>query len=392
MGMKFLLIATCSHVATGVRVVKAPSQTETHALPLCDVATVAQTCAAFTQGSSESVVTIEDIASTFFVTEESVITFLHTLDHDAPTLTCQDLCEKTVASIPADLLPPAAFVGCHMEGSEKVCDVDLSDEGLATLVQSAGSDGHFRNRTGIEKPTSMQAQARSGPTWHQATFSDLQNDISHWFGIWTTIPEKVAGSLAQAGSRGVKNLVYGTVDKTGCTGIGGARNQAELDRITQGYLVDTQRKVRSGCNNLQTLWFGIGADSSSFKEQALSYLSNIARILNNVYYVNWENYPGYWGWVYQGEKYQGKYVIHFGEAYFKDRNDANRIGTMTHEAVHHPPMYTTDHMYCYDSKCDDLKGLARDSKSKARENADNWSFFIDGVVGGGMITGGTCRR
>jgi len=210
----------------------------------------------------------------------------------------------------------------------------------------------------------------------------VQQEIAHWLGIWL-VKEQGHGPSAQA-------VNCGPTEPTGCTGNGGASNQDEIDELALAYVVETEQKVRSGCTNLLEKWFG--ESSNDLKETVLGGLQFLADTIQNPFYVNWEDYAGYYGWVYPGETVDGKLVIHFGKTYF-DSGMADRVGTITHEAAHHPPLRRRDRehrrrngpkQYCDVPGCLEL---ARTEPDEAQLNDDNWSFFIDDLVGGGMAAG-----
>jgi len=358
--------------------------------PICDDSLVLESCAAFAGELGARSATAKDIANSLVVKEASVTAFLLKLGLDGQEVFCKDLCLRTAESWPEDRLPPASNLGCHMSGSQRVCDMDLSDQGLAAVAETADPHRfHPANASDeIEKRPirPILAQEPKVPVQqpHQASFSDLQEEVSQWFGIWPVLDDYEQGASIQASLEG----------EEGSTGTGGTKNQKEIDRLTVAYLVDTEKKVQAGCSNLMKKWFG--SSSSSLKRTLIGGLQFIKKTIQNVHYVNWENEAGYYGWVYPGEKKNGKLVIHLGRSYFR-AGMADRVGTLTHEAAHHPPLRRRDRQhrrrdgpkqYCGVSGC---LGLAKSEPAEAQLNDDNWSFFIDDVVGQGMNgKGSTC--
>jgi len=86
---------------------------------------------------------VAELAHTLSATHSSVLKFLKTINIDflnaikftQEYFTCQELCEKTVCSLPPADLPPAPDMGCRhnpIDGS-KVCDVELSSHALAAI-------------------------------------------------------------------------------------------------------------------------------------------------------------------------------------------------------------------------------------------------------------------
>jgi len=396
------VLATLLQLSDGARMARksrAHRLDKARHMPICDGTVVAETCAAFTETVGKSSATVEDIATSLFVTEASAKAFLQKLGLDGQEVTCQDLCRQTADSFPADLLPPASFLSCQMHGSEKVCDLDLSSEGLAAVANTA--DPHrfhpVNASDDAERPVArpIVAKAPDVPVVEplEASFDHLQEEVGHWFGIWTVLEEEgpeIQGPMIQG--------KCGT-EEQGCSGLGGSSNQKEIDRMTLAFLVETEKKVKSGCGNLLQKWFG--SSKSEMKNQVITGLQFVSKTVKNAYYVNWENYAGYYGWVYPGEKMNGNLVIHFGKAYF-DSGTADRIGTITHEAMHHPPLRRRDRahrrragpkQYCDVPGC---LGLAKSDPAEAQLNDDNWSFFIDDLVGGGMDNnagrGSRCSR
>lgn len=266
--------------------------------------------------------------------------------------------------------------------------MDLSPQGLAAVAQTA--DPHrfhpLNASDDAEKRVArpIVAKAPKVPVHEplEASFDHMQEEVAHWFGIWTVLEEKgpvLQGPMIQGRC--------GTVDTTGCSGLGGASNQQEIDRLTLAYLVEVEKKVKTGCGNLLRKWFG--SAKTEMKNDVISGLQFVSNTVKTAYYVNWENYAGYYGWVYPGEKMNGNLVIHFGKVYFTS-GMADRVGTITHEAMHHPPLRRRDRrhrrrdgpkQYCDVPGC---LGLAKSDPAEAQLNDDNWSFFIDDLVGGGM--------
>lgn len=361
-------------------------------LEICDDSLVAKVCAAFTGDESRTdSATATELADALVVTVASMSDFLAELGLDGEEISCEELCLLTAESFPVERMPPASNLGCQWDGGEKVCDFDLSSRGLAAVAQTANPNRfHPANASDeIIVPRAIVPQEPNVPVQmpHGASFVQLQEEVANWFGIWLVLEEQ--GPVAQDVSA-QRNC--GTVDKTGCSGLGGTSNQREIDRLTLAYLVDTEQKIRRGCNNLMQKWFG--SSSSSLIRTVLGglqFISNTVR--GGPYYVNWKNYAGYYGWVYPGEMVGGKLVVHFGKAYFDSRM-ADRIGTITHEVAHHPPLRRRDRQhrrrngpkqYCDVPGC---LGLARSDPAEAQLNDDNWSFMIDDLVGQGMNNNG----
>lgn len=391
MTKSFAVLATLLQLSDGARVAR---KSRAHRLekarhaPICDEKVVAETCAAFTETVGKSSAVVEDIATSLFVTEGSAKAFLQKLGLDGEEVTCQDLCRRTADSFPADRMPPASFLGCQMHGSEKVCNSDLSSKGLAAVAQTA--DPHrfhpLNASDDAERPVArpIVAAAPNIPVVEplDASFDHLQEEVAHWFGIWTVLEEEgpvLQGPMIQG--------KCGPREPTGCSGLGGTSNQKEIDRLTLAYLVDVEKKVKSGCGNLLQKWFG--SSKWEMKNEVIKGLQFVSSTVKTAYYVNWKDYSGYYGWVYPGEKVDGNLVIHFGKAYFTS-GMADRVGTITHEAMHHPPLRRRDRahrrragpkQYCDVPGC---LGLAKSDPAEAQLNDDNWSFFIDDIVGGGM--------
>jgi len=257
------LIAALWQVADAVRVVKSDTRSK-HTLdlasykPICDDALVLESCAAFE--GEVGTATAKDIANSFVVKEASLTAFLLKLGLDGQKVFCMDLCRRTAESFPKDQLPPASNLGCHMSGSQRVCDIDLSDEGLAAVAQTADTHRfHPANSSDDlgERPTRpilVQEPRVSVQQPDHASFSDLQQEVAEWFGIWPVLAEYKQGSSNQAS----------TNDPEVSTGTGGAKNQKEINRLTVAYLKDTIKKIKAGCDNLLKKWFG--SSSSSLKK------------------------------------------------------------------------------------------------------------------------------
>jgi len=388
---KLAFIAALLQMSAGARIARKKRDhqaTKASHKPLCDAAIVAETCGAFTEELGKSAASIEDIANSLFVTKASAQAFLQKLGLDGEEVACQELCRRTVQTFPEDRLPPASFLSCEMHGSEQVCDLDLSPQGLAAVAQSAdphrfhplnASDDAERK---VDRP--IVAKAPKVPLHEplEASFDHMQEEVAHWFGIWTVLDE--SGPELQGPTIQGK---CGTVDTSGCSGLGGSSDQAKIDRMTLAYLVEVEKKIKSGCGNLLKKWFG--SSKTEMKNDVISGLQFVSNTVKTAYYVNWKDYAGYYGWVYPGEKMNGNLVIHFGKAYFTS-GTADRIGTITHEAMHHPPLRRRDRQhrrrngpkqYCDVPGC---LGLAKSDPAEAQLNDDNWSFFIDDLVGGGM--------
>jgi len=368
----------------------------TNFMPICDNSLVAETCAAFAGEAGVDSVTAKGIAESLVVTEASASAFLLKLGLDEQEAPCTDLCLQVVESLPKERLPPASKVGCHVSGNDRICDMDLSPRGLAAVALTADTHRFIPvNSTDDRGPRPWVVQKPQVPVKepHDASFSELQEDIANWFGIWLVLEETatIQGPSIQANC--------GPREGSGCSGNGGARNQRDIDRLTLAYLVETEQQVRRGCSNLMQKWFG--TSSNSFKNEILGGLQFISNTVKKVFYVNWENYPGYWGWVYPGEKVNGKLVVHLGKTYFGAKI-ADQVGTVTHEVAHHPPLRRRDvahrrrngpAQYCDVPGC---LGLAKQDPAQAQLNDDNWSFFIDDIVGQGMNNNAgnpsKCRR
>jgi len=327
---------------------------------ICDRAVVGVACRKFAGKTlGKQSVRTEDLAESLMVSQASIAFFLKELGLAAAEVSCDDLCHRTVASLPEDHLPPASDVGCYMRGSERVCDLDLSEKALAAIDKNRYGTV-LREEEGVRKAMTaaelkvMTAELQKIP---DASFANLQVKVANWFRIW---PSTQQASILSTG---------------------GSENQAELDLITKAYLATTLQKMRAfEIDSLVAKWFG-GSNN-----ETLTLVRNGVRHIDNVmqapYYINHPNEEGYYGWVLSPyeQSSNGTWPIHFGGAYFSS-GDATRIGTLTHEAAHFYPLGTDDHIYCQVSRC---LNMAARQPNKAKTNADHFSFFIDEVVGGGM--------
>jgi len=152
-------------------------------MPICDDSLVSKACVAFTEEAGRRSVAAKDLADSLVVTQASIGDFLLELGLDEHEASCKDLCLRTAASFPQKRMPPASNVGCHMSGSEKVCDFDLSSQGLAAVAQTANPHRFHPANTSDDGPRQIVPAAPKVPVKkpHAASFTHVQVRVAHWF-------------------------------------------------------------------------------------------------------------------------------------------------------------------------------------------------------------------
>jgi len=134
---------------------------------------------------------------------------------------------------------------------------------------------------------------------------------------------------------------------------------------------------------LLTKWFG--SNSLETTNKVKSVISSVINVLSGPPYfrTNQEecDKPGSDGglalaWVTPGEKNnQGRYVINICEKAVNYGCDICVVGTIVHEAAHHPTASTGDVAY-------DLTEIEQLQTSEAFTNAENFAYFFRDLNGG----------
>jgi len=120
----------------------------------------------------------------------------------------------------------------------------------------------------------------------------------------------------------------------------------------------TRLKVKSGINSIRN---AIAAPGPYFR-------TNVAEC----------DKSGALAWVMPGEKNAaGQFVINICDKAVNYGCDVCVVGTIVHEASHHPTVSTTD--YCYPLV--DCKNLAISNPAHALKNAENFGYFLRDING-----------
>merc|ERR1712129_147023 len=165
--------------------------------------------------------------------------------------------------------------GCYMKGSQKVCDVDLSETTSTAMAQESCAQ---RSEPRIMKePLSApeaEAMAVALESMNNLSFEDMQVQMANWFSIWPM----TGGDLAAQST-------------------GGARNQKEIDAQTKAQLSTCLQRLGAGrIDGKVKKWFG--SSNSATKRVVRGGLQHLQNVVKNVHYINHPNERGYYGWVY----------------------------------------------------------------------------------------------
>lgn len=128
-------------------------------------------------------------------------------------------------------------------------------------------------------------------------------------------------------------------------------------------------------------WFG--SNDAATKQRVREGLSAISAVLNDPepFFRNDVakcNEVGALAWVLPGEKNdKGQFIIDICEKAVNYGCDICIVGTIVHEAAHHPALRAKDNTYDKNMCLD----FAQNDREKAITNAENWGYFLRDLNG-----------
>lgn len=315
---------------------------------LCATEIVTSTCGML---GSLPMATSSSLKAMLSANEASINEAWEALGLSQTSVACEELCHRTVGTLSGlTTLPPASDLACYATAGQVVCDLDVSQRRLETLVPredlpdfhdglqepDSSEKGH-----GQEESVNMVQPSNTKPL--QYTTLEILVRIANLFRIFpymevsVTATDEAASSLVQK-PKGRGDLSHWKVDVQ--------QRNAEA----QAYVTNAIRKLMLSEGNAALVtakWFGDKEDTDGTKKAAiLRVLNSVAAMLTSVDYV----FPGQtctpqkYAYVYpsgEGSKdTTGKYLFHLCQLYF-DR-PLEQIEVLTHEGSHHAVAYTSD--------------------------------------------------
>lgn len=373
--------------------------------PLCHPDVVTSTCHAINANTPEMYATptvagsqkTDAEAISFFLAADpgSVTSFLQEVLGRSGGFSCQELCEKLVASSPPQTLPSASDVGCYIPsaGGDPICKVDLSTSSLKniTFADLPAPERAFGASliTGIpDQPVPLEEQAAfeasPRPTRQHES---LRRELLEFFHIYPVSQASVinkapnARLLESSGRRLVTADIEMQLLETALTGK--AYMNTALFKMANGTVAE-----------FVSTWFGNNAYYPT-RQVVTRVLNEASAKMNNLAFY----YPGPIcprapaGTVGYVEPYtankttqDGRYIIFLCDFYFQV-SESEKVQTLVHEVTHHDPTYTQDYAYGRDN-CKSMalacfySGISSSEEcKKARSNADTHTFFVSDANG-----------
>jgi hypothetical protein len=396
---------------------------KTEAPKLCSAEIVKEVCHALNMAeihgtaadADNAVVHASELSEMLWATTGSIVEYLKAIglkdiDPDAKdpeggfAVSCQNLCDKTVASFNPAVLPHTIDVGCYYNSQHKVvCDIDFSDAAQDALSTAAMSDKtpeeeieayHEENSVFNHTEEPMD----DGPV--SQSVEDLKIAVVELFRIYPAedtedkedlefdgnhTEDEDKDDFRQGDQEGRRLKGRHLKGRRLATWVETAAWRGKQASMQAANALRLMGNGDTGLSSLVAKWFG--RNTRSNRAEIKRQLNGLRSLLSRTGYYRYSDCPPTAiAFVVPGQKTNtGKYVYNLCKSYFQEGH-TERVMTLLHEASHHPPCWTTDspNSVCNNQKCygttNSLK-LGRSCRGvdyckwALRGNADSLSYF-----------------
>eukprot|EP00928_Gymnodinium_smaydae_P022861 TRINITY_DN1906_c1_g3_i1.p1 TRINITY_DN1906_c1_g3~~TRINITY_DN1906_c1_g3_i1.p1 ORF type:complete len:415 (-),score=43.09 TRINITY_DN1906_c1_g3_i1:97-1341(-) len=376
--------------------------------PLCDAEIVADMCKKLNEETIEyygptsnmdmSVVHAAELSEYTAASLKSIRFFLGKINatnkqtnelllaHHAFSVSCQELCEKTVASIPASRRPTYSDVGCYPaegDSSSPDCTIDLSPVALESMPMTEKNpdvDGGVKAETKVSEDLQQEMEELLNAEKPDKSFVNLQTAFALMFRVYpvaaVTQPDE---DDWPEGVEVPKRAAEAEASSASFIETGLSRSDVQVAvRLTGRARSMISTALRNLNANRVKKWFTSG--DSRTVSTVRSALNSAANVLSNVEYKNgltcMQNVVAYVRPVPPAARkfgLFGPYIVALCPPFYIT-SETFRVHTLVHEAFHHKWSYTWDFSY-------GRAGVLALPAWKQKWNADSYAYLVCDAAG-----------